>query len=706
MKKRILNQLQSVTLAAVLVTGMAGGLFGDSAGIRAAEITDGFSDSVRLEQKAVWTDEEHFKAQVQIGLSGLDTLRTASQVENMQNLQKSGGEGTGKAAGNIWDESQREEMIPPEELERLELVEESAENTETAYPGEMSLEDVDFGEGVYIADGVNETDPAGEMVPVNDTENMDNTNHINHTDGIDYENMEETGNDSSGVSSEGIMDSENAMYSEDVADPEDITDLNETGDFTESLDCREEPETESVQDHSNISDAASEPDLQMKKYFLTTYISEYFQIEENQIPSGTQIETIVIQNQKGEQTELTKLNYPVEISETSGDSFELTFPVILREEYQVSAADTAYPVCQDEPLQKDRAGVGTYFHSCGNEGSMEENDMVLAGCPSEKLSVKAAEAGLAAALQADVEDIRAGLSTDYTLQVENTGKLLLENIEISSIFSMDNIKAVWEPEQGFQVNGMQGVLVQLKPGEKRNVRMTLQLAEDQSGELVHTVTVKAKRPGKEESIGCQTSAKITASALKAAFEVEKTADRKEAFPGDTITYQICIRNTGERTLHSVLSTERFLNANVQAKFVQKEGVTLNSTGTQALIPQIAPGEAFALYATVTLPQYFASQELINEVSVISDETGSETIRSQSNLTVNASEVNLTPTPTLMAVAQTYNSGYGAKTGNAYAASSKPKTGDDTETERFLIIGIFAAISGISGVLLKKYNKVH
>lgn len=107
------------------------------------------------------------------------------------------------------------------------------------------------------------------------------------------------------------------------------------------------------------------------------------------------------------------------------------------------------------------------------------------------------------------------------------------------------------------------------------------------------MTVKAKHPGKEENIGCQTSAKITAAALKAAFEVEKTADRKETYPGETITYQICIRNTGERTLHSVLSTERFLNANIQAQFVQKEGVTLNSTRTQALIPQIAPGEAFA-----------------------------------------------------------------------------------------------------------------
>lgn len=67
------------------------------------------------------------------------------------------------------------------------------------------------------------------------------------------------------------------------------------------------------------------------------------------------METVVIRNQKGEKTELTKLNYPVEISEETEDSFQVTFPVVLREEYQVCAVSVSYPVCQDEPLQKDRA---------------------------------------------------------------------------------------------------------------------------------------------------------------------------------------------------------------------------------------------------------------------------------------------------------------------------------------------------------------
>ena len=71
----------------------------------------------------------------------------------------------------------------------------------------------------------------------------------------------------------------------------------------------------------------------------------------------------------------------------------------------------------------------------------------------------------------------------------------------------------------------------------------------------------------------------------------------------SLIHILCIRNTGEKTLHSVLSTERFLNANIQAQFMPKEGVTLNSTRTQALISSIAPGEALGLYAVVTIPQY-------------------------------------------------------------------------------------------------------
>lgn len=438
------------------------------------------------------------------------------------------------------------------------------------------------------------------------------------------------------------------------------------------------------------------------RYFLTAYISEYFQVEESGLKYDMQAEPVHIQNQKGIETEITKLTCEVQLTDDEKDTFSLRIPVTLREEYRISPVSVSYPVCQDEPLEKDQDSTnstGVYFIS-----RTGDSDEVLAVSPSASLEVAAAKAGITAELKQSISEVRAGQSVPYVLEVRNTGELSLENIVVSSTFSINDVKSEWESDTGFTVNGLQGVLTALQPGETRMLRATAQLTENQSGKLIHTVTVKAKQPGKDEEIGCQTSAEIRVSQLKAAFEVEKTADRTQAYPGDTITYQICIRNTGERTLHSVLSTERFQNAGIQAKFVSKEGITLSSNGTQALIPQIAPGEVVALYATVTIPQYFASQELINEVTVISDETGTQTKKSRSNvaLTGNENIMTVTPGPTAVAT-QIYGDGYGyaSKTANAYATASKPRTGDETETMLYIVLGIFAVMSGIGAFVHRK-----
>lgn len=438
------------------------------------------------------------------------------------------------------------------------------------------------------------------------------------------------------------------------------------------------------------------------RYFLTAYISEYFQVEESGLKYDMQAESVHIQNQKGKETEITKLTCEVQFTDDEKDTFSLRIPVTLREEYRISPVSVSYPVCQDEPLEKDQDSpnsTGVYFIS-----RTGDSDEVLAVSPSASLEVAAAKTGITAVLKQSISEVRAGQSVPYVLEVRNTGELSLENIVISSTFSINDVKAEWESDTGFTVNGLQGVLTALQPGETRMLRATAQLTENQSGKLIHTVTVKSKHPGKDEEIGCQTSTEIRVSQLKAAFEVEKTADRTQAYPGDTITYQICIRNTGERTLHSVLSTERFQNAGIQAKFVSKEGITLSSNGTQALIPQIAPGEVVALYATVTIPQYFASQELINEVTVISDETGTQTKKSRSNvaLTGNENIMTVTPGPTAVAT-QTYGDGYGyaSKTANAYATASKPRTGDETETMLYIVLGIFAVMSGIGAFVHRK-----
>ncbi len=560
MKNRIWNQTKAAVLAMVAILSGICVPFQEMQ-VSGAELV---APVLNIEQSAKWTDEENYKAELTLRLSGLNTLKDVSKVD------------------------QEQEKIQAE-METESFTEDAGEKAEedfTADEGEKAEED--FGEG-----------GAAEKA---ETENP--------------------------------------------AMPE-----------------------------------------EKKEYILTTYISEYFLLDTASLPEEVTAETVSIKNQKGEDTEILRLTEHLQMEKITEDYYALTVPVTLRPEYQLSWEKRTYPVVQDEPLQKDQTGLGTFLQ----EKTGEELQTLVSN-PSPELLVNAAKTGIEAVLRADVEKTKAGQPVNYILDVTNTGQLPLADIQFSSSFSMEDIRAVWESESDFYVDGKEAVLAALNPGESRRLRMTLLPDENKEGDLFHTVTVKTKHPGREELIGCQASCQIKVEGLKASFEVEKTADRTEAFPGDTITYQICIRNTGEKTLHSVLSTERFLNANIQAQFMPKEGVTLNSTRTQALIPSIAPGEALGLYAVVTIPQYFESQELVNEVTVISDETGTTNMKSRSEVTVKSAEVTVTPQ-----ITQTYSSyqsyGSGSKSGSAYETASKPSTGDDTKGTFFLALCVCAVIVG-------------
>lgn len=560
MKNRIWNQTKAAVLAmAAILSGICVPF--QEMQVSGAELV---APVLNIEQSAKWTDEENYKAELTLRLSGLNTLKDVSKVD------------------------QEQEKIQAE-METESFTEDAGEKAEedfTADEGEKAEED--FGEG-----------GAAEKA---ETENP--------------------------------------------AMPE-----------------------------------------EKKEYILTTYISEYFLLDTASLPEEITAETVSIKNQKGEDTEILRLTEHLQMEKITEDYYTLTVSVTLRPEYQLSWEKRTYPVVQDEPLQKDQTGLGTFLQ----EKTGEELQTLVSN-PSPELLVNAAKTGIEAVLRADVEKTKAGQPVNYILDVTNTGQLPLTDIQFSSSFSMEDIRAVWESESDFYVDGKEAVLAALNPGESRRLRMTLLPDENKEGDLFHTVTVKTKHPGREELIGCQASCQIKVEGLKASFEVEKTADRTEAFPGDTITYQICIRNTGEKTLHSVLSTERFLNANIQAQFMPKEGVTLNSTRTQALISSIAPGEALGLYAVVTIPQYFESQELVNEVTVISDETGTTNMKSRSEVTVKSAEVTVTPQ-----ITQTYSSyqsyGSGSKSGSAYETASKPSTGDDTKGTFFLALCVCAVIVG-------------
>ena len=166
----------------------------------------------------------------------------------------------------------------------------------------------------------------------------------------------------------------------------------------------------------------------------------------------------------------------------------------------------------------------------------------------------------------------------------------------------------WQQSQEhFIINeNSQAVLGKLAAGQTQELIFWLQSGESEEG--VMEIKVQAYIQNEAEPVKKERVISTMIQPLrKLILQWKKTADCILAGPGDTITYQICIRNTGERTLHSVLSTEKFLDSRIKARFLEMEGVQLNKSGTKALIPKILPGESVGLKAVVVLPEDIEQQ---------------------------------------------------------------------------------------------------
>ncbi len=77
------------------------------------------------------------------------------------------------------------------------------------------------------------------------------------------------------------------------------------------------------------------------------------------------------------------------VEQNGQDEIFFRIPLILRQEYRFPAEKSSYPVTQEEPLQKDCTGAGTFLMT-------EENgeELVIAEGISPMLDVEAAEADM------------------------------------------------------------------------------------------------------------------------------------------------------------------------------------------------------------------------------------------------------------------------------------------------------------------------
>ena len=285
------------------------------------------------------------------------------------------------------------------------------------------------------------------------------------------------------------------------------------------------------------------------------------------------------------------------------------------------------------------------------------------------------QADLIMSVQAEDDTIKAGSDLVYTITAENTGECDLKDIRISYNFSENGLAGEWS-EGAEDAVGNTAYIEKLEMSATKTLYLTVHLPEDRitavSLKLTATAGKISAENGTEETEEIVKNAELVTQiqALQAAFEVTKTADRSMAVPGDEIRFLICIRNTGERTLHSIVTTERFQLGNVPVRFLEKDGVRLNKSKTKAKIEQIAPGEAFGLEAVVTLPEGLEDQNLVNEVSVTTLETGEQTKIAQSEIQVKVAEEEKQEEATSDIDGET-----GSEQEEIMPPSTHPKTGD-------------------------------
>lgn len=638
MSRRIVNENVGIILAGIILGEILLSVAFVSASENEFNINE--RETIRIEQRAVWTDEENYKGIIEVNFNGLSQWKEEIQKREVQT----------KVDTDIFLSQCSE--------------------TGTEVTEEQPIEE----NGAEIQENDTVTEAAEKIAEENDeiTEITEETEII--------EGTENTG----GIAGENVIGT--GIEEENYVDTEE-TDRNEMS----SQDRNENLQNENEE-------------LQRTLCF-STYLSEYFILDQTGggLPYGIYTEEIPVITRIGIETTISKLYYTFTEADLEQDHVIISIPVTLREEYRYAETKTLFPVFQDSPLTVNLNGEqasGLYASVVEkvetNLFSGEESRKLLIQSKAPELLARAGKLDFSMELSQEKENPKAGEIVYYHVLLCNTGEREIENL-VLQVHAKDYSVHWQQSQEHFIIDeNSQAVLGKLAAGQTQELIFWLQSGESEEG--VMEIKVQAYIQNEAESVKKERVISTMIRPLKADFTVEKTADCILAGPGDTITYQICIRNTGERTLHSVLSTEKFLDSRIKARFLEMEGVQLNKSGTKALIPKILPGESVGLKAVVVLPEDIESSELINQVTVSSDETKEKQIRSEAAVTVQG--ITHTPVEGQEDNQPPYTTAY-------IAEHDSPKTGDPMfkeEYEHLMLLAFGISIAAGVHMLYKKRKR--
>ena len=416
-------------------------------------------------------------------------------------------------------------------------------------------------------------------------------------------------------------------------------------------------------------------------YELVVWLSEYFQPDASfMAPEGCLKEELPIETADGRSSSITGFRWKINPGEQGK---QLKIPVTLRDEYRFPAEKHTVPTCQDilhanGAISGEENGGGVYIVK-----KVENEKNILCKALSKSLEIPAAHMDFSVEMEAKEKALYTGKRIHMAVNLTNNGQVPFYKISLQAKVKEQELVPVWEKEPGLEVLESGAVLECLSAGETRTLSFYIDPDMDQKSNL--ELFAKTENPVSLEKAA---EKQLTLQQGKASFTVKKTADCDNASPGETVTYQISIHNTGEVTLHSVVTTERFGLAGVTATFQEQRGITLNKSRTQAKIQEIAPGGCVNLKAKVVLPKDLKDQNLMNQIIVVTDETGEESaVRDQATIRVEDKEKDGNGSGNGNGGGNGDGTGIGSgnNDGSTMAASTSPKTGDTSHKELFQVL---------------------
>lgn len=418
-------------------------------------------------------------------------------------------------------------------------------------------------------------------------------------------------------------------------------------------------------------------------YELVVWLSEYFQPDASfMAPEGCLKEELPIETADGRSSSITGFRWKINPGEQGK---QLKIPVTLRDEYRFPAEKHTVPTCQDilhanGAISGEENGGGVYIVK-----KVENEKTILCKALSKNLEIPAAHMDFSVEMEAKEKALYTGKRIHMAVNLTNNGQVPFYKISLQAKVKEQELVPVWEKEPGLEVLESGAVLECLSAGETRTLSFYIDPDMDQKSNLEMELFAKTENPVSLEKAA---EKQLTLQQGKASFTVKKTADCDNASPGETVTYQISIHNTGEVTLHSVVTTERFGLAGVTATFQEQRGITLNKSRTQAKIQEIAPGGCVNLKAKVVLPKDLKDQNLMNQIIVVTDETGEESaVRDQATIRVEDKEKDGNGSGNGNGGGNGDGTGIGSgnNDGSTMAASTSPKTGDTSHKELFQVL---------------------